>query len=142
MPVRGHYRQGGLTPAPFVNAQVELPALHISTEVEFLADTGAEATTLLHDTLSRLSVSPQRVRSLPRTASVTGIGGDVPCYTTRAIVSLRDDSLSAPHAFDINIDLAPSLKTADLPSLLGRDILNQLRCVFDHTDGEVILVAK
>ena len=123
-------------------AQVELPALQISIDVEFLVDTGAEATTLLNDAITQLRVRPQRVRSLPQTASVTGIGGDVPCYITRAIVFLQDDSRSQPHTFDINISLVPSRKTAKLPSLLGRDILNQLRCTFDHTDGEVILAIK
>lgn len=142
MPIHGHYRLDGFTSAPFVNARVELPALQVSTELRFLIDTGAEVTALLHDALAQLPVNPQRLRSLPRTAPMAGIGGDVPCYTTRAVVSLQDDSRSQPRSFDISINLAPSVKTATLPSLLGRDILNQLRCIFDHTDNEVTLAAK
>ena len=68
-----------------------------------------------------------------------GVGGQVPCYTTRAIISFKDDSRSQPYTFDINIDLAPSRRTADLPSLLGRDIINQVRCTVDHRVEEVIL---
>ena len=99
-------------------------------------------TALFHDTINQLRVSPHRLRSLPRTAPMSGIGGDIPCYTTRANLSLSDDSRSQPHSFDISINLAPSTRTATLPSLLGRDILNQLRCTLDYTDNEITLAAK
>ena len=142
MPIRGYYDPEGLTPAPLVWSQVELPALQVSIEVGFLLDTGAEITALLHDALVQLPISPQRLRSLPRTAPMAGIGGDVPCYTTRAIISFQDDSRSQPRSFDISINLAPSTRTATLPSLLGRDILNQLRCTLDYTGNEITLTAN
>ena len=131
-----------MVPSPYISVHVELPALQVSSDVEFLVDTGADGTTLLYDDIVDLGVPPRRVRSLPRTGSMAGVGGEVTCYTTRAIVSLQDDTRSEPYYFDIGIDLAPSVRTANLPSLLGRDVLNRVRCTLDYEDGEVTLVVK
>ncbi len=65
----------------------------------------------------------------------TGIGGGTRYKTVRATVTLRDED-SPDGAWDMHVYLDLIEDTGDgdhdeLPSLLGRDILNRCLCTFD-----------
>ena len=123
---------------PYILGTVTLPRFDVSTDVYFLLDTGADSSCLhLADALN-LAV-PEN--SLGSESSFGGIGGTAVYYREPAIVTFtygpgRIDEVS----YNIGLDLSYPNETIRLPSLLGRDILddwhieysrkrNLLRCV-------------
>ena len=70
MPIEGHYQPKHPAPsAPYVRAIVELPRLNIWDFVHFLADTGADNTTMHPDDVSNLRIDFTRLnRPTPEAA--------------------------------------------------------------------------
>ncbi|MCX6022464.1 MAG: retropepsin-like aspartic protease, partial [Chloroflexi bacterium] len=108
-------------------AQVAIPALGVADMVEFLVDTGADATILAPADAFALGVD---VIHLPNAGATRGVGGATPTATVEATLTL--DSVILPLTLRI---LAPRTRTqqralASIPSLLGRDVLSQFALVF------------
>lgn len=107
---------------PYINGTVTLPRFGVSADVPFLLDTGADSSCLhLEDTLN-LAIPAS---SLGNESYSGGIGGAAAYYSEPAIVTFtygpgRTDKVS----YNIDLDLSYSDETLGLPSLLGRDILD------------------
>ena len=115
-----------------------LPALRLSAEVEFLVDTGADGTSLLPYDLGRVGVDLRAVKGAYRSAD--GVGGKVRYKTTKAILRFQDaTTLGGFREFEIDLDLIADGTDEQLPSLLGRDVLNQCQCRFNAASGSVAL---
>ena len=115
---------------PYVVALLLVHDLGVDGLVPFLVDTGA-GTTILHVAdATNLGVP---FGQLSRPESARGIGGSRQYYREESTVVLGYDE--RPQAFDITIGIAKPENTRvtnDLPSLLGRDVLNQLRVEYDY----------
>ena len=74
---------------------------------------------------------------LENPASTFGIGGSSEAYTEPAIVVFSDDAELCCYRIDMLV-AAPSAETESLPSLLGRDIINQWRVTYDHSVPEFL----
>ena len=131
MAIEGYYQDDhGAPVAPYIKVQVAIPDLHLLGDVEFLVDTGADATTLMPDDLAKLGVDIQAVSGPMKTAD--GSGGASEYKETKAELRFNDDAaLGRFQDFGAVIHLSANPENAQLPSLLGRDILNRCQCTFD-----------
>ncbi len=130
-------------PAPSVSAQLESASLGLKRTVRLLIDTGASTTVILDRDLRRLGIDWDRLTKLE--GQLAGIGGSV---QTRLIEDGRLYFRTASGEFitvrsPVHV-ARHDLKTLGrearrmvmlLPSLLGRDIIEKYRFVFDRPRG-------
>ena len=107
---------------PYIEGTVTLPRFGVSADVPFLLDTGADSS-CLHFRHTRELAVPES--SLRNRSSVGGIGGTAAYYREPAIVTFTyGDGRIDEVSYNIDLDLSYSDETIGLPSLLGRDILD------------------
>ena len=82
--MQGRYRDDD-PPAPYVRAQVYLPGLRAAAEVDFLVDTGADATSLMPDDMATMGIDVRNFKG--RYRKVEGIGCEARYKTTKAVNS-------------------------------------------------------
>ena len=117
--ITGYFAPDG---SPRVKARVNLPRLGVVGDVNFLIDTGTDAT-ILHPTDADDLHCPFDELSNPTVS--TSAGGLHTYYAETAVVSFYDGE--ARYDFRINLQIGkPHPVTDGLDSLLGRDVLNQL----------------
>lgn len=139
MAIAGYFDSGN-EPAPFVEARVHLPRPGLTSTVDFLLDTGADATTLHPGDTGKMPIDLSTLST--ESISVRGIGGEMRYVQEEALVYIEDGDTGGWHRFSIHVHIAP-LGEHDtlrgLPSVLGRDILNDCRCIFDAGQSLVSL---
>ena len=117
---------------------MHLPGLRTGAEVEFLVDTGADATSLMPDDMAFMGVDISRVRG--RYQRVGRVGGEARYKRTKAVLRLQDhDAFGHFQEFEIDIHLMAGSEGQQLPSLLGRDILNECECTLDGVRERVAI---
>ena len=107
---------------PYISGKVTLPRFGVSADVPFLQDTGADSS-CLHFRHTRELAVPET--SLGNESYVGGIGGIAAYFRESAIVTFSYgpgpiDEVS----YNVDLDLSYSDETLEMPSLLGRDILD------------------
>ena len=129
MPIEGHYQPKHPAPsAPYVRAIVELPRLNTWDFVHFLADTGADNTTMHPDDVSNLRIDFTRLN--PPNSRSRGVGGQLDYHTEPANLHFLDgEHFITWHCENLRIcaeiaDPTLSRLMNGLPSLLGRNFLN------------------
>lgn len=140
MAIAGYFNPSHQEPAPYVRASVYLPRLGVGDSINFLLDTGADATTLHPRDAGKLGVYAHSLGSA--SVSARGIGGPIQYAPEYAIVSFYDNAAGDWRDFRIQVYIAsPESEHAigSLPSLLGRDILNRCRCTLDAAENSVAL---
>lgn len=144
MAVKGFFPTGyHALPAPYVQAALYLPRLQLYGLVSFMIDTGADNTTLSLIDVERINL---RYRRLKRGSlvGVEGIAGEQLFYQEEAILMLRDENATT-YIFPIDIHIPRKGKPSQaeqqrrLPSVLGRDVLNQCRVLVDFHRGTIEL---
>ena len=124
-------------PAPSVSVQLESAKLRFGRTLRLLIDTGASTTVVLDRDLRRLGVEWTRL-SGPE-GQLTGMGGTV---HTRLIEDAKLIFKSAVHAARHDLSrLGPEMRKSVmlLPSLLGRDIIERYKFVYDSPRNKVYL---
>lgn len=122
-------RFGDTTGSPYVEGVLILPRLAVSTKVSFLLDTGADRTVLHPADAIRLRLD---YSALTATIKSTGIGGSSRNFVESATVLFEDGA--GMHVYRIPICIPPVTRASrKLPSLLGRDIVNRWRMVYNPT---------
>lgn len=121
--VRGRF--GGTSGRPYVEARLFLPAIGIEGDVSFLVDTGADSTCLSATDATRLGVDMGR---LTEVSYCGGIGGEIAVRPTKGLIAFA--GARALHLYEITIDVLEDSAGHDIPSLLGRDVLDRLRMVY------------
>ena len=108
---------------PYISGTVTLPRFGVSADVHFLLDTGADSSCLHFRHTSELAVPES---SLGNEVHAGGVGGTAIYYREPAIVTFDDYESGRIYevAYNIDLDLSYSDETLGLPSLLGRDILD------------------
>ena len=140
--IRGYFPTGFHSlPAPYVQAFLHLPRGESSGLIDFMIDTGADNTTLSLTDVERINLNYRRVRRsslLP----VQGIAGEQLFYSEEAILVFRDED-ARTYVFPINIHIPKRGKPSQanqqrrLPSVLGRDVVNQCGVLIDFHEGRV-----
>ncbi len=142
MTISGHYRRDPKRnrPAlPFIKARITATDILPSpVEVSLLIDTGADGTALLWGDVERLGIDFDAINAPIEYGH--GAGGATRCKSVEAVVELYDDSIGDFRPFKVRLGVLPD-KTSDepLPSLLGRDVLNDCLCTFNAVEGRVTL---
>lgn len=129
-PIRA--RSGPLTRRLYVDARVHLPRLEAVADVSFLVDTGADSSLLMPSDVMRLGISSEQVHTLRNHAH--GIGGTVVISQEPAILVFADTS-GALYCYEIDISIC-SQKRFGLPSILGRDVMQNWRLSIDFLNDD------
>jgi predicted aspartyl protease len=124
--LRGRF--GIATTAPYLEAYVTFPRLKRRGFVSLLVDTGADGTVLMPADGMKLNVD-YKVLTNPTISQ--GVGGVAKSFSEQAVLAFSDNRYVYSYLLDIQL-LAPTRQNHHLPSLLGRDILNQWRGVIDY----------
>ena len=110
-----------------------IPRLGVSYRVSFLVDTGADRTCLHPMDGIQAGIPFDRLRD---GITVGGIGGQSTYYEEPAILLFADDTERQSYGYNMVVDIAkPEDVSDEIPSLLGRDIIDRWRMVYDRTEG-------
>jgi predicted aspartyl protease len=132
-------RFGDTSGRPFVEGRLFLPRLGISGDVSFLLDTGADSSILMPGDARRLGVDFSR---LSGSRDCVGIGGIASCFVEPALMVFNDPGV-ALYVYELDLDIMrddPNIQ--DVHSLLGRDVLDQWRILYDpcHPKSPVLRI--
>lgn len=126
--IRGNFDEEGY---PYIHCRINLPRLGISDTIHFLLDTGAARTAIHPWDGERLGLPYRR---LSGNINMRGIGGISRYFLEPAILTFPDESLTLEYEYRVDIGImpygsAPHIRL--LPSILGRDVLNNWRILYD-----------
>lgn len=120
-------RFGDTTGRPYIEGRLILPRLEIRGDISFCVDTGADRSLLHPGDGERMGIDYTKLTG--ETESV-GVGGICHSFVEPALLVFSEPKR---FLYVYIIDLAispPSLDIMDLPSLLGRDILDRWRMIY------------
>ena len=128
--LRGRF--GDTSGRPYLEGRLLLLRLSIQGDISFLVDTGADKSVLMPIDANRLGVD---YTTLEGSAISVGIGGQSNMFTESGGVLFLEGSNSL-HLYLIDIRI-PSYtpEISDLPSLLGRDVLDRWRIHYNPSVG-------
>lgn len=127
---------------PTIDGRLSIPRLRVDRRrITFLLDTGADRTSLHPRDVSRVRIS---IEELGGALQSRGVGGLSTYYQEPAVLSFDDQSHARIYLVEILI-AAPGQANEGLPSLLGRDVINNwnirygptndaLECVVHYAD--------
>lgn len=117
-----------------MEGRLVLPRLNTRANISFCVDTGADCTVILPNDGVRIGLD---YASLTGDHESIGLGGVCQNFAEPAIIVFTDPGRYL-YAYMINVAIcAPDPDLMDLPSLLGRDVLNQWRMRYDATRNQL-----
>jgi hypothetical protein len=135
-------RFGDTSGRPYIEARVVFPRLKVAirvpppgeADVSFLADTGADMTTIMPMDWVRFCIDQKQLKN----PFVTyGVGGKAECFREEAIVTFSEPEVGLRvYTTDILI-LKPTQYILQAPSLLGRDIMSKWNITFDRPNNRL-----
>ena len=135
-------RFGDTTGRPYVEGRFIFPHQpgNVWAWCSFIIDTGAERSVLLPVDARRMGLDRTK---LVQTANSLGIGGNAPGHNEYAVVILGDDERGRLYEFRLTeVAFIPEdtdeMREIDA-SVLGRDVLDRVRLVYDKRDRRVTL---
>jgi hypothetical protein len=142
----GYLDPSFVPPAPSIYAQIESGVLQTRGTVAFLVDTGASVTTIMDRDRDRLGIDWTRLDKTKRPLS--GIGGTVDTRTMDGILLFKSDTggtvqerlqIHVAKHDTARMDRHGRERVLQLPSLLGRDIIERYRLIYDKSKTAVYL---
>ena len=128
--IRGRF--GDTTGRPYIEGRLSIPRLGIVGDISFIMDTGADTSVLMPVDAQRMGVDFQL---LANTVESRGIGGLSKQFVEDAIVVFTEPAVCL-HAYFLSMRIAtPSPDIADIPSLLGRDIIDNWAITYDKSNA-------
>ena len=136
--INGFFRNG----AGFVNVHLISEGMDIDETIEFLVDTGASRTTLLDKDVICLGIEYDKLRRYEQDQS--GIGGSVETYVIDDATLLFGAYTMEMPVFTIRhslgvMDDQERIRILRFPSILGRDVINKFRLIFDKERDEILM---
>ncbi len=123
---------------PLIRGKIAIPRLGARGYVTFLVDTGADSTCIHPRDASRMGIPFNRLFD---SEISTGIGGGSVYFREAAIVSFAEEGMERLYAIDLLI-AEPREGNYEFPSLLGRDVLNRWRIVYDPIDSALEILVR
>ena len=127
--IRGSFDRG----RPVVECRLVIPRLSVNHRLLLLVNTGASASCLHPADAIRAGIP---FGELGNRVGYLGIGGSSAYFRESANLPFDDDSYLQIYRLDLLI-AAPTEGNRDLPSLLGRDVLNSWCVDYDPADGRL-----
>jgi hypothetical protein len=128
----GYFGPGG---RPYVAPLLALPVLRMPTRIELLLDTGSDESLLSPRHARDLGILLDRLQP---SGSTVGIGGTIPRYQIDAALIFDDPDDGVRYLYRLSLGVSPPTPaTLDLPSILGRDVLDRWRMTYDPSEGEL-----
>lgn len=131
--------RGGFEPAgwPFLEGFLTLPRFNVTRSVIFLVDTGAYATCIYPQDGERARIP---FDSLERPVASDGVGGTATYFIEPATLEFIDGDVREIRSYEIDVRIArpapdPRHSINRLHSLLGPDIIDRWRMLYDRTDN-------
>ena len=127
-------RFGDTTGRPYIEGHLSIPSLQIDASVSFLIDTGSDCCVLMQLDAARLGVNHTQ---LSDRVESTGIGGISRDFVVPAAILFAEQGTKV-YGYNVLLRIAdprPELKTT--PSLLGRDVINHWRLIYDPSGGRL-----
>jgi len=140
MRIRGYYRQ---LDAPYMRAKIVCKQFGIEKTVNFLVDLGAAATIIGPRDAKRLRIPYNQLKLVE--GGVSGVGGRAEtCLMPETQLVFRIETGNFEASFHHLLVLEPVAKTLSkderlIPSLLGRDFLNQMALLTDKRQNLVLI---
>ena len=131
-------RFGDSTGRPYVEGRLTIPRLGIVGNISFLADTGADTTCLMPMDAGKVGLDYSQLKD--KAVSV-GVGGKSDNFIEQAWVTFNNGQELVSYSIYLTI-LQPSKHIGDIPSLLGRDILDKCRMIYNPLDKELLFEPK
>ena len=120
-------RFGDTSGRPYIEARVFLPRLKVRGNLSFILDTGADQSLLMPLDGQRFGIEWDK---LDKSGKSTGIGGHLEHFIEPAVVVFASAETLYIYLIEIGIS-PPSHEIMKIPSLLGRDIIDQWRITYD-----------
>ncbi len=99
-------------------------------------DTGADRTVLMPADATRSGLD---FAKLDGGEDVGGVGGTISMFTQPALIALSEPGVGI-HVFQVNLMIAPAAPDLErTPSLLGRDVIDRCRMLYNPGAGELAL---
>lgn len=133
--IRGEFTNEG---TPNLTATVSISETNTHGPIDFLIDTGADHTVIHPNDAERLGID---FRKLENEGSSFGVGGRAKLFIERAELIFRDEDGQTTQSHQLDIAIAePSEHNNNFPSLLGRDILNQMIMTYDPRNNTLYFI--
>lgn len=127
-------RFGDTTGRPYIEGRLILTSRGLTSDVSFLVDTGADSSMLMPVDALRIGVDYGGLR---RAVESVGIGGSARTFVEEATLVFSEPGRFL-YVYLIELRIAPpSPDIMDLPSLLGRDVLDCWRMTYDPGKGQL-----
>ena len=131
--LRGRF--GDTSGAAFIEGRLFIPRLNIQSNISFCVDTGADKTVLLPTDAIKMELDYDALQEDSQPS--VGIGGFSYNFVEPAIITFNEPR-KAIQAYQIDLlIIEPEVALMELPSLLGRDILNQWRMRYSPTSNRL-----
>lgn len=147
MKLPGYLDPSFIPPAPSIYAQIESRILGLKGTVAFLVDTGSSVTTIMDRDRERLGINWNRLEKTRR--PLAGIGGTVDTRIIRhgTLVFRAETGREVRENLPIHVarhdltrlDRKGIEGVLQLPSLMGRDVMERYRLVYDKPEHLVFL---
>ncbi|MFQ5761498.1 MAG: aspartyl protease family protein, partial [Candidatus Bathyarchaeia archaeon] len=133
MRLNGYFKAGPLE-AAYVTVLLAIPRLRIEQRIELLIDTGATRTTILDKDAITLGIPYSKLPRLKQ--PLLGLGGLVDTSVARDAEMYFKSESGQEHKELVEELLVVKHRRVDenimrIPSVLGRDILNKYRLIYD-----------
>ncbi len=135
MILRGYFGPGG---RPRLRAVISFPRLGSVGIVEFLVDTGADASVLSLPDASRILQG--QLANLAGDQDFGGVGGGLSCYGEHGSIIFACDDTKSIVAYEQVVFIAKMNNVSD--SLLGRDVLDRCAMTYDPENGLLALQVR
>jgi hypothetical protein len=140
MKIRGYW---GQFDAPYVRVRFICTRFGINGTIHFLIDLGASSTMISESDAKRLKIDYAQLKHLR--SGMTGIGGKAKTYLMEGIELYFEADEGSYFANTSHIFVTRHAKSLDpesrklIPSLLGRDFLNQMALLTDYRQDLVLI---
>lgn len=133
-------RFGDTTGRPYVGGRLLLPRLSLRSNLSFLVDTGADRSTLMPADGIKMGLDYD---TLTAPATVGGLGGPAACYQETAVLLFSEQNRSLIHCYYVEIIILRRQRyLMQMPSILGRDILDRWRMVYEPTSDRLTFTVR
>ncbi len=125
-------RFGDTSGRPYFEARVAIPRLKIAGDISFIFDTGADSSLLMPIDSGRMGVDFSQLKI---TAESHGIGGLNRQFLEPAILAFTEPGVCL-HVYFLSMRIAtPTPDISDIPSILGRDIIDRWAVTYDKQNA-------